>query len=779
MAGADQFGSLRQGRRVAGHKHQVASLGGEGECRRTADPLGAARDQRPLAAELQIHGRRLEPGIGFCQKQAMANTPRPPARTMTDAQREYERKRAQKAGVSLDKWLDQKQRQSASAAPSAGQAGPQAWPAVPPAGPRAPAAQEEALIAAHADWSTDARKRWMTIAVGSPDGWSVDAPQPAGDLATLFDRLRARGPTVVLGVDFPLGLPRPLRRPSRDRAGLPSFPARASPSALASSRSATRWRSWRWIARSIRVGGLAGMTRLSHAAALGLGDAAGLSRLCDRATAERPAGAPLFWTLGANQSGKAAISAWRDLLLPALSGSDPPALWPFDGPLLSLLRPGRVAVAETYPAEALRQIGLRMGGSKRRQADRAALAAQLGAVMVGLAATPTPDFLAALPAGFGADAAGEDRFDSVLGLLCLLGVLAGRRPDTAPPDPWVRRWEGWVLGQTALASVRRHSGRLRKKRPEPPWGDAMIFRQLFDATSGTYSYLLASRIGGEALIIDPVLEKVDRYLQLMEQLDLRLVKAVDTHLHADHVTGLGALRDRTDCITVMGEQSGVDVVSMRLSDGDRLTVEGLSLDVIYTPGHTDDSYSFYMRDRVFSGDTLLIRGTGRTDFQNGDARAQYESIFNRLLRLPDDTLLFPAHDYKGDTVSTIGEERAFNPRLQVRSVEEYAEIMNNLNLPSPKLMDVVVPANRCVGLKLEVVEGDCTIPAAMARDWLGRADLVFVDLREREERVRARPHPGLPARAVSDGGRHHPAWRHVAGVVARGRAPTAVLLCLW
>ena len=270
----------------------------------------------------------------------------------------------------------------------------------------------------------------------------------------------------------------------------------------------------------------------------------------------------------------------------------------------------------------------------------------------------------------------------------------------------------------------------------------MIFRQLFDATSGTYSYLLASRRGGEALIIDPVLEKVDRYLQLMEQLDLRLVKAVDTHLHADHVTGLGALRDRTDCITVMGEQSGVDVVSMRLTDGDRLTVEGLSLDVIYTPGHTDDSYSFYMRDRVFSGDTLLIRGTGRTDFQNGDARAQYDSIFNRLLRLPDETLLFPAHDYKGDTVSTIGEERAFNPRLQVRSAEEYAEVMNNLNLPSPKMMDVAVPANLCVGLKLDVVEGDCTILPGHARDWLGRADIAFVDLREREERARSGYIPG-------------------------------------
>src|SRR6478736_4266903 len=209
----------------------------------------------------------------------------------------------------------------------------------------------------------------------------------------------------------------------------------------------------------------------------------------------------------------------------------------------------------------------------------------------------------------------------------------------------------------------------------------MIFRQLFDSVSSTYSYVLASRRGGEALIIDPVLEKVDRYLTLMRELDLRLVKAVDTHLHADHITGLGALRDRTRCITVMGEQSKADVVSMRLGDGERLEIEGVGLDVLYTPGHTDDSYSFAMEDRVFTGDTLLIRGTGRTDFQNGDARAQYESIFNRLLKLPDETFVYPAHDYKGDTVSTIGEEKAFNPRLRVKSVAEYEQLMANLHLP--------------------------------------------------------------------------------------------------
>src|SRR6195256_5306468 len=231
----------------------------------------------------------------------------------------------------------------------------------------------------------------------------------------------------------------------------------------------------------------------------------------------------------------------------------------------------------------------------------------------------------------------------------------------------------------------------------------MIFRQLFDSVSGTYTYLLASRRGGEALIIDPVIEKVERYVQLVTELDLKLVKAVDTHLHADHITGLGALRDHTHCITVMGEHRKVDVVSMRIADGDKLTIEGLALDVIYTPGHTDDSYSFVAADRVFTGDTLLIRGTGRTDFQNGDPRQQYESIFGRLLKLPDATLVYPAHDYKGDTVSTIGEEKAFNPRLQVKSAEQYVELMSNLKLANPKMMDVAVPANMKVGLAQEEI----------------------------------------------------------------------------
>ncbi len=271
----------------------------------------------------------------------------------------------------------------------------------------------------------------------------------------------------------------------------------------------------------------------------------------------------------------------------------------------------------------------------------------------------------------------------------------------------------------------------------------MIFRQLFDSVSGTYSYVLASRAGGEAMIIDPVLEKVDRYLQLIRELDLRLVKAVDTHLHADHITGLGALRDRTHCITVMGENTKADVVSMRLAEGDKLTIEGLVLDVLYTPGHTDDSYSFLMRDRVFTGDTLLIRGTGRTDFQNGDARAQYDSLFGKLLRLPDATMVFPAHDYKGDTVSTIGEEKRYNPRLQVKSIDDYVALMAGLNLPNPKMMDVAVPSNMKIGLaQQEIARRGWALSPAQAMALVGRPDVAFIDLREAGERQKHGSIPG-------------------------------------
>jgi len=236
---------------------------------------------------------------------------------------------------------------------------------------------------------------------------------------------------------------------------------------------------------------------------------------------------------------------------------------------------------------------------------------------------------------------------------------------------------------------------------------------------------------------------VDRYVQLLDELDLKLIKAVDTHLHADHITGLGALRNRTRCITVMGEQSGADVVSIRVSEGDTIDIEGLSLDVLYTPGHTDDSYSFLMEDRVFTGDTLLIRGTGRTDFQNGSPQAQYDSIFNKLLKLPEDTLVFPAHDYKGDMVSTIGEERAFNPRLQVNSKAEYVEIMENLKLANPKMMDVAVPANLKIGLKQDKLESmGLSLNSGDGPGSLDNPSLIFVDLRDATERAKNGVIPG-------------------------------------
>jgi glyoxylase-like metal-dependent hydrolase (beta-lactamase superfamily II)/rhodanese-related sulfurtransferase len=226
----------------------------------------------------------------------------------------------------------------------------------------------------------------------------------------------------------------------------------------------------------------------------------------------------------------------------------------------------------------------------------------------------------------------------------------------------------------------------------------MIFRQLFDKISSTYTYLIASAAGREALIIDPVLENVEQYIKLLKELDLKLVKVIDTHIHADHISGIAELRDKTNCVTVMGDKTPADVVAMRVADEENIKIDGIDLKALYTPGHTSESFSFLMKDRVFTGDTLLIRGTGRTDFQNGDPRDSYNSIFNKLLKLPEDTLVYPAHDYKGEMVSTIREEKYYNPRLQVRSAEEYIDIMNNLNLPDPKMMDVAVPNNLKLGI---------------------------------------------------------------------------------
>lgn len=303
-------------------------------------------------------------------------------------------------------------------------------------------------MAAHADWSVDARKRFVTVARRGARGWVVAAPVPVGVVGSFLERLRiaAAGAPVALGVDFPIGLPRDFaaRHVAGDfRSFLRGLTAQHDFFRVCAELTEVSPARPFYPARGIK-----GMTRAAHAAALGLADASGLSRACDRATAIRPAGAPLFWTLGANQTGKAAIAAWRDMLVPALARNEPLDLWPFAGPFRTLVAPGRVALAETYPAEALRHLGLRLPGSKRRQTDRMAMADALRAVMTTLGARAHGALAAAITDGFGADTAGEDRFDSLLGALCVVNVLDGNRPDTAPDDPWLTCWEGWVLGQT-------------------------------------------------------------------------------------------------------------------------------------------------------------------------------------------------------------------------------------------------------------------------------------------------------------------------------------------
>ena len=228
----------------------------------------------------------------------------------------------------------------------------------------------------------------------------------------------------------------------------------------------------------------------------------------------------------------------------------------------------------------------------------------------------------------------------------------------------------------------------------------MIFEQLFDTKSSTYTYVISSGEGREALIIDPVIEHTDEYLKILEKLKLKLVKVIDTHIHADHITALNELNKRTSCTRIMGENSKSEVIDLKIKDNEKINIENIELKAMYTPGHTDCSYSYFMKDRVFTGDTLLINGTGRTDFQNGSSYDAYDSLFNKLLKLPENTLVYPAHDYNGKKFSTIEKEKNNNPRLQVGSKEQYAEIMENLNLANPKMMDVAVPAN-VKGLTLE------------------------------------------------------------------------------
>jgi len=221
----------------------------------------------------------------------------------------------------------------------------------------------------------------------------------------------------------------------------------------------------------------------------------------------------------------------------------------------------------------------------------------------------------------------------------------------------------------------------------------MIFNQLFDKKSHTYTYIISSGKGREALIIDPVIEKTNEYLEVLKDLKLKLVKVIDTHIHADHVSGLNELYKKTDCTRIMGETSPSEVIDIKVKDNEKIKIENIELTSIHTPGHTNCSYSFLMKDRVFTGDTLLINGTGRTDFQGGNAKDQYNSIFNNLLKLPEKTLVYPAHDYNGKRYSTIIQEKNNNPRLQVNSLDEYEEVMNNLKLARPETMDINVPAN--------------------------------------------------------------------------------------
>ena len=225
----------------------------------------------------------------------------------------------------------------------------------------------------------------------------------------------------------------------------------------------------------------------------------------------------------------------------------------------------------------------------------------------------------------------------------------------------------------------------------------MIFKQLFDTKSSTYTYLISSGKGREALIIDPVIENVSEYISSLKELNLKLVKVIDTHIHADHVTGASKLKDITKCSTIMGAHTPAETVEIKVKDEEYIDLDNLKIRAMYTPGHTSDSYSFLMNNYLFSGDTLLINGTGRTDFQNGNAKDAYNSIFNKLLKLPEETFLYPAHDYKGEKVSTIGKEKKQNPRLQVESVNEYIEIMNNLDLKKPTELESNVSRNVKLG----------------------------------------------------------------------------------
>jgi sulfur dioxygenase len=232
----------------------------------------------------------------------------------------------------------------------------------------------------------------------------------------------------------------------------------------------------------------------------------------------------------------------------------------------------------------------------------------------------------------------------------------------------------------------------------------MLFRQLFDSESSTYTYLVADEATREAVLIDPVREQVDRDLKLVGELGLTLTHVFDTHVHADHITASGELRARTGCRVVAGA-GGAPCVDQPVHHGDTVRVGGCAFQVLATPGHTDDSVSYLLGDRVFTGDALLVRGNGRTDFQNGSAARLHDSITRVLFALPDATLVYPAHDYHGHTVTSIGEEKRHNPRLAGKSLQEFIHIMETLNLPRPKKLDEAVPANRACGREPPSTDG--------------------------------------------------------------------------
>lgn len=225
----------------------------------------------------------------------------------------------------------------------------------------------------------------------------------------------------------------------------------------------------------------------------------------------------------------------------------------------------------------------------------------------------------------------------------------------------------------------------------------MLIRQLFDAQTFTFTYLVADGINSEAIIIDPVDTKIEQYMRLLKELNLKLKYVFDTHVHADHITAAGKLRELTNCITLLGEATGATCVSKTVSDGEKIHVGTIEFTVLETPGHTQDSFCLYTDGMIFTGDTLFVRGTGRTDFQAGNPIDQYNSIVNKIFTLPDETIIYPGHDYNGNTCTTVWEEKNFNPRLAGKTVEEFKYIMDNLNLPNPKLMDIAVPANLACG----------------------------------------------------------------------------------